>query len=48
MLSPHHLNPIQIGFDDHRRVANSGLLLPLTLGQLLSVGELAALHIVLG
>ena len=33
MLPPEQLDRIQITFDDHRLVANAGLLLPVTLAQ---------------
>ena len=32
MLADDHPDRIQIAFDDHRLVANAGLLLPVTLG----------------
>ena len=31
MLSRHHPDRVQVTFDDHRLVANAGLLLPATL-----------------
>ena len=34
MLSDDHPDRIQIAFDDHRLVANAGLILPATLGQI--------------
>ena len=39
---------IQIAFDDHRLVANAGLLLPVTLAHHLGLGELADHHVDLG
>ena len=33
MLADDHRDRIQIAFDDHRLVANAGLLLPVTLAQ---------------
>ena len=36
---------IQIAFDDHRLVANAGLLLPVTLAQRLGLGELVDSHV---
>ena len=33
MLADDHPDRIQIAFDDHRLVANAGLLLPVTLAQ---------------
>ena len=39
---------IQIAFDDHRLVANAGLLLPVTLAHHLGVGELVDRHVDLG
>ena len=39
---------IQIAFDDHRLVANAGLLLPVTLAQRLGLGELVDSHVDLG
>ena len=33
MLPPERPDRIQIAFDDHRLVANAGLLLPVTLAQ---------------
>ena len=40
MLPPERPDRIQIAFDDHRLVANAGLLLPVTLAQHLGLGEL--------
>ena len=39
---------IQIAFDDHRLVANAGLLLPVTLAQHLGLRELVDHHLDLG
>ena len=39
---------IQIAFDDHRLVANAGLLLPVTLAHHLGLGELVDHHVDLG
>ena len=39
---------IQIAFDDHRLVANAGLLLPVTLAHHLGLGELVGNHVDLG
>ena len=39
---------IQIAFDDHRLVANGGLLLPVTLAHRLGLGELVDRHVDLG
>lgn len=39
---------IQIAFDDHRLVANAGLLLPVTLAHNLGLGELVDRHVDLG
>ena len=48
MLSPERPDRIQIAFDDHRLVANAGLLLPVTLAQRLGFGELVDRHVDLG
>ena len=40
MLSQNNPDRIRIVFDDHRLVANAGLLLPATLAQHLGLGEL--------
>ena len=48
MLLLNHLDRIQIAFDDHRLVANAGLLLPATLTQHLGLGELVDHHLDLG
>ena len=39
---------IHVAFDDHRLVANAGLLLPVTLAQHLGLGELVDRHVDLG
>ncbi len=39
MLPRHHPDGIQITFDDHRLVANAGLLLPAALAQHLGLGD---------
>ena len=48
MLPRNHPNRIKIAFDDHRLVANAGLLLPATLAQHLGLGELVDNHVDLG
>ena len=48
MLPPSDLDRIQIAFDDHRLVANAGLLLPVTLAQHLGLSELVDNHVDLG
>ena len=48
MLPLEHSDRIQIAFDDHRLVANAGLLLPVTLAQHLGLGELVDHHLDLG
>ena len=48
MLPRNDPDRIQLSFDDHRLVANAGLLLPLTLAQHLSLGELVDNHVDLG
>ena len=48
MLSCNHPDRIRIVFDDHRLVANAGLLLPATLAQHLGLGELVDHHLNLG
>ncbi len=40
MLADDHPDRIQIAFDDHRLVANAGLILPATLGRHLGRPEL--------
>ena len=41
MLPRNHLDRIQIAFNDHRLVANVGLLLPATLALYLGLSQLA-------
>ena len=48
MLSPSESDRIRIAFDDHRLVANAGLLLPVTLVHHLGLRELAGKHVDLG
>ena len=48
MLPHEHSDRIQIAFDDHRLVANAGLLLPVTLAQHLGLRELVDYHLDLG
>ena len=48
MLPRNHLDRIRIVFDDHRLVANAGLLLPVTLAQHLGLRELVDSHVDLG
>ena len=48
MLPRNHPDRIQIAFDDHRLVANAGLLLPVTLAQHLGLRELVEHHLDLG
>ena len=48
MLPCNHSDRIQIAFDDHRLVANAGLLLPATLAHHLGLGELVDQHVDLG
>ena len=48
MLSDDHPDRIQIAFDDHRLVANPGLILPVTLAHHLGMGELVDSHVELG
>ena len=48
MLPCNHPDRIQIAFDDHRLVANAGLLLPVTLAQHLGLRELVDSHVDLG
>ena len=40
MLPPERPDRIHVAFDDHRLVANAGLLLPITLAHHLGLGEL--------
>ena len=48
MLPLDYPDRIQIAFDDHRLVANAGLLLPVTLAQHLGLRELVDNHVDLG
>ena len=48
MLPSEHLDRIHVAFDDHRLVANAGLLLAVTLAQHLGLGELVDNHVDLG
>ena len=48
MLPRSHPDRIQIAFDDHRLVANAGLLLPVTLAQRLGLSQLVDRHVDLG
>ena len=48
MLPPSEPDRIRIAFDDHRLVANAGLILPVTLAQHLGLRELASNHVDLG
>ena len=48
MLPLEHPDHIQIAFDDHRLVANAGLLLPVTLAQHLGLPQLVDRHLDLG
>ena len=48
MLPPECPDRIQVAFDDHRLVANAGLILPLTLAHHLGLGELVDRHVDLG
>ena len=48
MLPLEQPDRIQIAFDDHRPVANAGLLLPVTLAHHLGLGELVDRHVDLG
>ena len=48
MLPLEHLDRIHVAFDDHRLVANAGLLLPVTLAHHLGLGELVDCHVDLG
>ena len=48
MLPRNDPDRIQITFDDHRLVANAGLLLPVTLAQHLGLRELVDSHVDLG
>ena len=48
MLPRERLDRIEIAFDDHRLVANAGLILPVTLAHRLGPGELVDCHVDLG
>ena len=48
MLPLEHPDRIQISFDDHRLVANAGLILPVTLAQHLGLRELVQQRLDLG
>ena len=48
MLPRNHPNRIQIAFDDHRLLANAGLLLPVSLAQHLGLREFVDSHVDLG
>ena len=48
MLPRNGPNRIQVAFDDHRLVANAGLILPATLGRHLGLPELVDRHLGLG
>ena len=48
MLPRHHPDRIQIAFDDHRLVANAGLILPATLARHLGLPELVQQRLDLG
>ena len=48
MLPLSDSNRIRIAFDDHRLVANAGLILPVTLAQHLCLRELVGNHVDLG
>ncbi len=48
MLPRNDPDRIQIAFDDHRLVANAGLILPVTLAHHLGLGELVDNHVNLG
>ena len=48
MLPAEQPDRIHIAFDDHRLVANAGLLLPITLAHHLGLGELVDRHVDLG
>ena len=48
MLPPERLDRIHVAFDDHRLVANAGLILPVTLAHHLGLGELVESHVDLG
>ena len=48
MLPNNRPDRIHVAFDDHRLVANAGLLLPATLALSLDLGELVDSHVDLG
>ena len=48
MLPREHSDRIHVAFDDHRLVANAGLLLPSSLALRLGLGELVDKHVDLG
>ena len=48
MLSRNHPDRIHVAFDDHRLVANAGLLLPATLALHLGLPQLVDRHLDLG
>ena len=48
MLPRYHPDRIQIAFDDHRLVANAGLILPATLARRLGLSQLVHNHLDLG
>ena len=48
MLSRNHPDRIRIAFDDHRLVANAGLILPSTLARHLGLPQLVQEHLDLG
>ncbi len=48
MLPLEQADGIHVAFDDHRLVANAGLLLPVTLAHHLGLGELVDHHVDLG
>ena len=48
MLPRERLDLIHVAFDDHRLMANAGLILPVTLAHHLGLGELVDCHVDLG
>ncbi len=48
MLPPERPDQVTVAFDDHRLVANAGLILPVTLAQHLGLRELVDNHVDLG
>ena len=46
MLPRSHPDRIQVAFDDHRLVANAGLMLPATLARRLGLPQLVDRHLV--